>query len=233
MRVLAFDTSSQRASAAVLDGDSLLARREADVARHGKALEPLLRAVLEAASLAPSDLDLVAVGLGPGSFTGTRIGVAAAKGLAFGCEVPLVGVGSLEVLAAGVGDAGLCAPLVDAGRGRVYGAVYELGPGAPVLRLGPFDLPPADAVSHAREAAGDAPLRIVGNGIARHEAIKAVAKASDGELTPDAEVLGRLALVRHAAGAIAPPGLEPVYVRSSDAKLPARALETQASTKLS
>ncbi|MBO6937025.1 MAG: tRNA (adenosine(37)-N6)-threonylcarbamoyltransferase complex dimerization subunit type 1 TsaB [Deltaproteobacteria bacterium] len=223
MRVLAFDTSSQRASAAVLDGDSLVARQEADVARHGKALEPLLRAVLDAAGLAPADLDLVAVGLGPGSFTGTRIGMAAAKGLAFGCGIPLVGVGSLEVLAAGVGDSGRVAPLVDAGRGRVYGALYELGTGRPVTRLEPFDLPPDEAVSRVQGA------RVVGNGILRHEAI--TGDASDGERTPDAEVLGRLALLRHAAGEIAPPGLEPIYVRSSDAKLPARALTTQLSTK--
>ncbi len=228
MRVLAFDTSSQRASAAVLVGGSLAARQEADVARHGKALEPLLRAVLQAAELTPADLDLVAVGLGPGSFTGTRIGVAAAKGLAFGAGVPLVGVGSLEVLAAGLGESGLCAPLVDAGRGRVYGAVYELSAERPIARLEPFDLLPSEALSRIGEV-GDA--RIVGNAIERHQAIGTVAEANDGERTPDAEVLGRLALLCHAAGEIAPPGLEPVYVRSSDAKLPARSLAVQASTK--
>lgn len=230
MRVLAFDTSSQRASAAVVDGASLLASEQAEVARHGKALEPLLRSVVASAELALADLDLIAVGLGPGSFTGTRIGVAAAKGLAFGCGIPLVGVPSLEVLAAGT-EASLCAPLVDAGRGRVYGALYALGADRPALRLDPFDLPPAEAVQWVREAT-DGSLRIVGNGIARHEAIAAVADAADGERTPDAEVLARLALVRFAAGETAPPGLEPVYVRSSDAKLPARPL-AQPSTKLS
>lgn len=189
------------------------------MARHGKALEPLLKATLDEAGLTPEALGAIAVGLGPGSFTGTRIGVAAAKGLAFGLGVPLVGVGSLEVLAAAVGDAGLCAPLVDAGRGRVYGAVYELGPEAPRLVSGPFDEPPADALARVR-AAGEA--RIVGNGLLRHEAIGAVAEAADGERTPDATVLARLAQLRLAAGEVAGPGLEPIYVRSSDAKLPSR-----------
>ncbi len=219
MRLLAFDTSSQRASAAVVDGDTVLARREAEVARHGKALEPLLRAVLADAGSSPEDLAGIAVGLGPGSFTGTRIGVAAAKGLAFGLDVPLVGIGSLEVLAAGVGDAGLCAPLVDAGRGRVYGALYELGPEGPRAVVEPFDEPPAEALERVRR---DDPVRIVGNGVARHEAIGAVAEAADGERTPDAVVLARLARTRLAAGAIAGPGLEPIYVRPSDATLPAR-----------
>jgi tRNA threonylcarbamoyladenosine biosynthesis protein TsaB len=224
VRLLAFDTSSQRASAAVVDDDGILARREADVARHGKALEPLLRAVLADAGLSPAELNGIAVGLGPGSFTGTRIGVAAAKGLAFGLGLPLVGIGSLEVLAAAVGDEGLCAPLVDAGRGRVYGALYELGPRQPRAVIEPFDEPPSDAVARVGEA------RIVGNGIARHEAIGAVADAADGERTPDAAVLARLAQLRHAAGDVAGPGIEPLYVRSSDAKLPARPL-AQASSK--
>lgn len=215
MRLLAFDTSSQRASAAVVDGDRLLARREAEVARHGKALEPLLRATLEAAGLGAGDLEAIAVGLGPGSFTGTRIGVAAAKGLALGLGVPLVGVGSLEVLAAAAGEAGFCAPLVDAGRGRVYGALYELGPPVPHTVVAPFDELPEAALAKLGEG-----VRIVGNGIARHDAIGG--DAADAERTPDAVVLARLARVRLGAGEVAGPALEPIYVRPSDATLPSR-----------
>ena len=227
MLVLAFDTSSRRASAAVVRGAELLALRDAEVARHGQSLEPLLRETLAAAAVGPADLDLVAVGLGPGSFTGTRIGVAAAKGLALGLGLPLVGIGSLDVLAAGEGGAGLRAPLVDAGRGRVYGALYEAAVGAaPRPRTELFDLPPEQALETLAAAAAGEPFQLLGSGLARHPVLAEAAGAdaeSLAERTPAAPSLAALAIrvaQSERPSAVAAPELEPLYVRPSDAKLP-------------
>ena len=222
MRVLAFDTSSPRASAAFVDGSAVRAHRQQEVKRHGSALQPLLRDVLEDAGVTLADLELIAVGVGPGSFTGTRIGLAEAKGLAFGRGLPLVGIGSLEVLAAAVEGDDLRAPVVDAGKGRVYGALYARSDGRMVLRGEPFDHAPEAALEALRDLACGEPFRLVGSGLARHESLRVHAHGGVGSETPDARVLARLALDQAARGAVSGPALEPLYVRPCDAKLPAR-----------
>jgi len=220
VRVLAFDSSSSTASAVFATADSVLAARRAEVKRHGTALQPLLEEVLREAGASLDDVELIAVGLGPGSFTGTRIGVAVAKGLAFGRGLPLVGVGSLEVLAAGFPGEGLRAPLVDAGRGRVYGGVFATDGGGVALRGALFDQTPEAALTQLAE---QGPVTVLGSGVARYEALAAHDARTAGDETPDAAVLARLAIHRAAAGRLAEPTLEPIYVRASDAKLPARA----------
>jgi tRNA threonylcarbamoyladenosine biosynthesis protein TsaB len=102
--VLAFDTSAGACSAAVLGGDgTVLARRcEALERGHAERLLPMLRDVLAEAGVEIADLALLAVTIGPGTFTGIRIGLAAARGLALASGLPLVGVTSLEAVAASV-----------------------------------------------------------------------------------------------------------------------------------
>src|SRR5690606_3548539 len=119
-------------------------------ARHGETLFPLLAFALEHAGLARTDVDLLAVGIGPGSFTGTRIGVATAKGLAVALDRPLVGVVSLAAIARGAPGAWIV-PVVDAHKGEVYAAAYErVGP-ALVERIAPFHAPPAEALARVQE----------------------------------------------------------------------------------
>ena len=117
--VLAFDTSAAHCAAALLFGDRVVDHEVAEMGTgQAEALMPMLEAMLARASLAWHDLGALGVGTGPGNFTGVRIAVAAARGLALGLGIPAVGVTALEAQA--VGTNGPCLSLADARRGAVY-----------------------------------------------------------------------------------------------------------------
>jgi tRNA threonylcarbamoyladenosine biosynthesis protein TsaB len=230
MRILALDTSTFVGTVAVLRDGELLAEWSASVrASHGETLLPHLARALEQSELALSDIDLFAVGIGPGSFTGVRIGVATAKGLALAEGKPLVGVTSLRVIARGMAAGALRAVAVDAHKGEVYCALYELDrTGALRERLAPFHDLPERAALRMREAAGAGELWIAGNGIARYgQELLApfgteVARAPAFCDVPRAACLAHEAQLLHAEfGPSDLARLEPLYVRASDAKLPA------------
>ena len=121
--VLAFDTSAAHCAAALLCGEVVLAERVEDMAT-GQAdrLMPMLEEMLSGAGIGWRDLACIGVGTGPGNFTGVRISVAAARGLALGLGVPAVGVTALEALAHG--RDGLRLVTLDARRGAVYAQVF-------------------------------------------------------------------------------------------------------------
>ena len=188
--------------------------------RHTTRLLALARTLLDRAGLAFADLDLIAVGTGPGSFTGLRIGLALAKGLAFAGGLPVVGVPTLEALAWVVDaepGATVCAAL-DARKREVYAALFALEAGGP-RRLTP-DLALAPEALAARLPR---PCTIVGDA---GEVYGAVLGAHARLLPfathhPRGGVIARLGAARLAAGEAANVGtLEPVYVRPPDAELP-------------
>src|SRR4051812_2977434 len=121
MLTLALDTSTYVGSVSVTRGGELLAEWSAFVrASHGETLLPHVEQALTLAGVHLREVELLAVGIGPGSFTGVRIGVATAKGLALSLQKPLVGVTSLRTLAAGMpAGGGLLVPLLDAHKGEV------------------------------------------------------------------------------------------------------------------
>src|SRR5689334_18463142 len=97
---------------------------------HARTLLPLIDNALAAARCELSDLDLIAVSIGPGSFTGLRIGLSVAKGLALATGLPAVGVPTLEAYANCAGArSGLLCPVLDARKGEVYGAAFQIGKG--------------------------------------------------------------------------------------------------------
>jgi len=138
MRILALETSAKACSAAVTEDGRLVASAfQCTALTHSCTLMPMVEDMLRNASLTLQSCDAVAVANGPGSFTGIRIGVAAAKGLAFGADKPIVGVSTLEAMArcAACMD-GLIVCAMDARRQQVYNAVFEAD-GGRLTRLTP------------------------------------------------------------------------------------------------
>jgi tRNA threonylcarbamoyladenosine biosynthesis protein TsaB len=204
---LCLDTSTPTARVAILDGDPQSAQAvrfaaEATAERHAGHLLPLCAEALGAAGVAPGDLAGIACGGGPGSFTGLRVGLSVAKGLAMPTGVPLHVVSSLEALALDIlgmppRSPGTAIPCLDAGKGEIYVAAYVADPErlvrevAPSARLAP-------AAFGAWVAALDRPL-VAGNGAARHRAALAASELV-GVPGPTAVSVGRLALLQRARG---------------------------------
>jgi len=243
VRVLAFDTSTPVSAVAVLDGDVVLAEDDRpSEARHGAVLLPRVQSVLAEAGLRPSDVELVAVGIGPGSFTGLRIGLASAKGLALALSRPLRGVCSLRALSAGLPqETALCVAALDAGKGELFVAAFarERAAGAGVLvpRLAPTRATPERALGLLAELGAGQPAvawGLCGSGARRYPALAGAlgyppvldATAADGSLdAPAGRHVGRQGLLGFLAdGASDLATLEPSYLRDADAKLPPRPL---------
>jgi tRNA threonylcarbamoyladenosine biosynthesis protein TsaB len=130
MRAVAIDTSSRRASVALWENGIILAREyHADRSLHAEAIMGLVQGCFGAAGWTPNSVDVCVCGIGPGSFTGVRVGLATAKGIAVGLDRPIVGIGSLDAMAWALRSPHDAAPgpiiaLVDAGRGQVFGRLY-------------------------------------------------------------------------------------------------------------
>lgn len=223
MRVLAIDTSTDIGSVAVVIDGVPAAEIAARVrARHGETLFPLIASALDYAGLSKRDLELVAVGIGPGSFTGTRIGVATAKGLAVALDRPLAGVVSLAAIARGT-PGGWIAPVVDAHKGEVYVALYERTGASIIERIAPFHAPPGEAFERLRASVPGQAIVTCGSGIRRYPE-----HAGAGFVVlPAAFDAPRAAIVALEAeervsvhGPDDRAALEPLYVRPSDAVLP-------------
>ena len=128
MRILSFETSAKAASVALLQDGILLGEYFQNSGQtHSRTVMQMAEDLLKNCDLTASDVDAVACASGPGSFTGVRIGLAAAKGFAWGREIPLIGVSTLEAMARNVAMAeGIYCAAMDARRNQVYTALFEL-----------------------------------------------------------------------------------------------------------
>ena len=131
MLLLSFETSAKAASVALFEGADLLGESYQNTGlTHSQTLMVMAQELLTQCGRKPSDVEAVAVAEGPGSFTGVRIGVAAAKGFAWGAEIPLYGVSTLEAMALGLGVfQGYVCPVMDARRSQVYNALFYVNQG--------------------------------------------------------------------------------------------------------
>lgn len=219
MTLLGLDTSTAAASACVLRADGewfevapppeRLGRPPA----HASELMPAVAEVMSRADVGWGDLDAIAVGVGPGMFTGLRIGIATARGLARGSGLPLRPVSSLAALAAGI-EAQLRLPLIDARRGEVFGALYD----GDECVWPPVAIAPEELVRRLRDD-GFAP-RAAGDGSVR---FREVLEKAGIQVEPDdseAHVVRAVHICRLGAGAPeAPPeAVLPDYLRDPDAK---------------
>jgi tRNA threonylcarbamoyladenosine biosynthesis protein TsaB len=191
---LAFDTATDAATSALVDDGELLGERSSRAVTLLEALDALLRQ----GGASARDLDLLAVGLGPGSFTGVRIGLATARGLGLALGLPAAGVSTLDALAAGAPDA---VPVVDARRREVF----ALLDGEPrVLAPADLDLAPGTVC--------------VGDGAVRY---RAVLEERGCRVPPDGDER-HLPRARFHAALAGTPGpaesLEPLYLRVPDAE---------------
>ena len=225
MRVLAIDTALAACSAAVLetaDGgrqsngrSGIMASESLPMIRgHAEALLPLIARVMKTAGMAFSDLDRVVVTTGPGSFTGLRVGLSAARGFALAGKIPAVGVSTLSAYAApylGIDDKSPVIAAIDARHGHVYLQVFD--PGGRT-RIAPRLAPLSDAV----RAASAAPAHIVGS--AAQTVAGALAGTApnpvtvDGRDAPDIGWVAQIGAVGPEASA--PP--KPLYLRAADAQ---------------
>ncbi len=164
MKILALETSAKAVSAAVTEDGRLLAQGYQDTGlTHSRTLMPIVEAILKNTELTVQDMDAIAVAAGPGSFTGIRIGVAAAKGLAFAAEKPAAGVSTLAAMARNVAFAdGLVVCAMDARRQQVYNALFRAENGT-LTRLTPDRaISLEDLAAELREL--DGPKMVVGDG---------------------------------------------------------------------
>jgi len=195
--LLAIDTSTGTSVAVVDRGGVRAVRTSADTRGHAEVIGAFLAEVLAEAGVAPSDLEAVAVGMGPGPFTGLRVGIAAARAFALGIDRPVLPVVSHDAVAFGQTDAVLV--ITDARRRELAWSRFD-APGAdglPVRSAGPALVPLAD-LDPVTAASG-------------YRRIDAA--------TIDAGALGLLALARLDAGA-EPGPTEPVYLRAPDVTVP-------------
>ena len=132
MKILAFETSAKAASVAITDNGKLLGESYQNTGlTHSQTLMVMAEDLLKACNLSVKDVQAVAVAAGPGSFTGVRFGVAAAKGFAWGAELPCYGVSTLEAMALNLGVwEGYVVPAMDARRNQVYTAIFRAEKGA-------------------------------------------------------------------------------------------------------
>jgi tRNA threonylcarbamoyladenosine biosynthesis protein TsaB len=179
--ILIIETATAACSAALVDGEAVLDERHEIVGRgHAERLVPMIEALL--AGRRP---DSVLVDCGPGSFTGIRVGLAAAQGLRIGWRVPLAGFSSLAAIAAATAAGGEIAVALDGGHGQLFVQSFGEVPMRPLDAL--RSLPPAEA------AAAIGAARVAGNGAAaligargHGEAIDALPRAADARLLPAA-----------------------------------------------
>lgn len=218
MPLLALDTSTLRASLALERGDGRRFAATTDPARrHGRGLLPALAGLLRDAGIVARDLDAIAVGLGPGSYTGLRVGVTAAKTLAYATGAKLFGLDSLEFFARSAPEAaGRVCAISDAQRGDFHAADFaRASPGSPLLRDGPTRIVSAEALA----ASWAGTVVVTGPGLTRWDRAWPPGVEVYAADEPDPSLLLDLAREAIAAGSAADPwSLEPFYLRRSAAE---------------
>lgn len=221
MRILAVDTTGAHGSVALLDQGVLrgLVGLAPARAQHAETLLSLVDEMLNRLDLRAENLDGYAVAVGPGSFTGLRIGIATVEGLAFANGKPVVGISALDATAYRFRYLdGLIVALIEAYRGEVYGAGYHWNGSELTVSVPPVCVTPEIFLDSLPER----PIRIAGTAILRHSRL--IASRCGREVLADssfflAEEVGRLGSVELLAGRAAKLGeLEALYIRPSDAE---------------
>ncbi len=224
MRILAFDTALDACSVAVCSGRNVLARRHELLSKsHAEALIPAIRSVLSAASTRFDDLELVAVTVGPGTFTGIRVGLSAARGIALTTGIPVAGVTTLAAIAEGARRPGTdegraMVVLHDARRAELFHQVFPCGGGAAAPE------PAVIARTDAPSVLPSGPVTVIGSGAElvrdRIAERRPDVRFPDAPSVPDAVHVARVGLALAEAGGIGNGLPRPLYLRPPDVRTP-------------
>jgi tRNA threonylcarbamoyladenosine biosynthesis protein TsaB len=223
MLVLGLETSTPRSSIALVEDDRVVASASLGIPRrHGEFVAPAIRFCLDQARVDLDRVGGVAVGLGPGLYTGLRVGIATAQALAAARSLPVVGLSGLDVLAfrARYVRRLLCT-VIDARRGELFWAFYRHAPGG-VQRLGDLQLGTADRLAAEIEELAEECL-VIGDGalVARAQLEDVGAEVAGPDVAwPDAAELAELAVPRFVREETQrPTELQPIYLRQADARI--------------
>ena len=212
--LIAIETSTESCSAALLRDGSLIERSELAPRRHAELILPMIDSLLAEAGVSRRQLDAIAVGRGPGAFTGVRLAISVAQGLALGLDIPVVPVSSLAALAqdAPAKDGASILAVIDARMGEVYAGMYRRSNGL-VEAIG------EESVGQAHELVLPRTDSIVGTGWAVYADVLAARLPAaplfaDGARYPQARAIAQLSAPLFAAGhSVAPEQALPVYLR--------------------
>ena len=208
MICLALDTALDACSVAVVEGERVHARLSEPMARgHQERLAPMVAEAMSQAGLPFEALRRIGVTVGPGSFTGLRVGLAFARAMALALDIPCVGVGTLRALAASLDAADLAVAAVDARRGQVYLQAFRAGRPA----MTPEALAVEAAVDVLLALGADGSTPVAGSGA---PLLAGIGHGVASVLAPDPVVLVRLCTARPSADE--PP--RPLYLRAADAR---------------
>jgi len=219
MNLLAIDTATEACSVALIHGEEIIARSEIAPRRHTELVLPMADALLAEAGIGRHALDAIAVGRGPGAFTGVRLGISLAQGMALGLDVPVIPVSSLAALALeapddGDADAAILA-VIDARMGEIYAASYRRDGSGALQALDEERIGTADSL-----VLPDAPAwHVVGTGWGTYAdtlgaRLTGTLRSADGARYPQAVHVAALARQAFDAGlAGAPEQALPVYLR--------------------
>ena len=221
MNILAIDSSAAVASVALLHDTTVLGEYFLDNGNtHSETILPMTESLLSRLSLSVDDIDLFAVSIGPGSFTGLRIGVSTVKGLAFGRNTPCAGVSTLEALAYNLqGFSGILCPVMDARRGQVFTALFR-SDGNKIERLLPdsaMDLSELDELL----ASYQEPIYLSGDAykLAKDALTIKTMDTSERLIPQSARSVALLAIQKQSEGSLCDAALlAPVYLRLSKAE---------------
>lgn len=223
MKILALDTATDSCSVAATDDMALSAELTIQKNQtHSKHLMELIHSVLEIAGFGVSDLDGLAVTIGPGSFTGLRIGISTIKGLAHALDKPVVGISTLKTLAWQCGQTSyLIYPLLDARKDEVYGATYRFNADQLIQKTSARAMIPEAVVEDIKS-----PCVFIGTGARLYRQSIIAAAGSLAHFVPDGQNVIRASSVAflsmprfEANDTDGVAGLVPNYIRKSDAEL--------------
>ena len=222
MLILGIETATERVSVAIGGHEGVIGLFEVTKGRrHAETLVPAIDFVCKQAGIELAEVSVVAVDVGPGLFTGMRVGLSAAKAIAQALSVPMIGISSLDLLAFPCRHADrVVVPVIDARKGEVFYAMYRQVPGGIQQVAEPAVGPVEDLVADLMARSQD--VLVVGDGAVRYrdEILEGFHCEMGGDAHPSA---GQLVQLAHARALreewVQPREIEPVYLRAPDAKI--------------